>query len=158
MWFCTCVCMWECVQGSVFMRVYVWVEKKTISVPEDIAKSQFSFPLVAFVIHIAIMNYEKFEISYTKDKLHWTLNNIKLLAMQSVGWSLPGIVWNLNSFSTWTKPWKMILSLGLKLLRRIFSNSVSDWLVIYLRAPSNRNEFEIPKRNVSMKTLNKIQK
>ena len=60
------------------------MEKKTISVPEDIAESQFSFPLVAFVVHIAIVNYEKFEISHPQDQPNKALNNTRLLAMQSV--------------------------------------------------------------------------
>ena len=61
-----------------------WI-KKTISVPEDIAESQFSFPLVTFVVHVAIMNYEKFEISQIQDQLQKNSQRHKV-ACYAISW------------------------------------------------------------------------
>ena len=68
-----------------------------------------SLPLeVSWLVYITVL--------YGKGTSHIIIDIQELQpAVQSVRWSLPSIVWNLNTLSAWAKPWKMILIAGSKI-------------------------------------------
>ena len=71
-----------------------------------------------------------------KTHIKWTIHMyIYMSTIQSVRWSRPGVVWNLNTFPAWAKPWKMILIMGSKVSAKLIldtdvSDTKSEWLFL----------------------------